>query len=382
MKIGIDAHLLAKRLTGIGYYILEVIKELKKLDVHITLFSPAPLLVSADILEGIVVVTGSNSNAIARFIWNETQLPFLLKNHRLDIFWGAAHRLPAFIPRYQVTALTIHDLVWRKVPETMRLRTKIQEALFMPRSLRRADIILTNSTSTGSDLLDYQPTLKDKISCVSEGCGNGALQSGDDKPPLSSDPLSFLWSSRLNKPYVLFTGTLEPRKNLLRLLAGFKALPENLRQEFQLVVAGGRGWGGIDRRIREEIRKYELNEKVIVIGYASEQELSCLYRSAYCLAMPSLYEGFGMPILEAHAFGVPVVTSNISSMPEIVGDAGILVDPLDVESISHGLRILLENKILRKELSCKAIKNAKKYSWKRTAQLVLEAFKKVIDLKN
>ena len=378
MKIGVDARPLAGELTGTGYYLLEVIKELKKLDVHITLFSPTPLLVSSDTLDGIAVIT--STKVISRIIWSELQLPLLLKNHLLDIFWGPAHRLPALIPHSQAAVLTIHDLVWRKVPETMRLRTKFQEMLFMPRSLQRADIILVTSSSTASDLIDYRPALKNKIRHVSAGCGNSTLQSIGDKSSFQNEPPSFSRFSRPDKPYVLFTGTIEPRKNLPRLLAGFKALPENLRQEFQLVIVGGKGWGAIN--LQDEIRKYELTEQVIVTGYSSDKELSRFYKNAYCLAMPSLYEGFGLPILEAHSFGVPVVTSNISSMPEVAGDAGVFVDPLDVRSISYGFQMLLEKKTLREDLSCKAIRNAKKYSWKKTAQLLLEAFKEAIDLKS
>nr|VFK63726.1 MAG: Glycosyltransferase involved in cell wall bisynthesis [Candidatus Kentron sp. UNK]VFK70930.1 MAG: Glycosyltransferase involved in cell wall bisynthesis [Candidatus Kentron sp. UNK] len=380
MKIGIDARSLSYGLTGIGYYLLEVIKELKKLDVHITLFSTAPLLVPADSLTGISVITGSSTKPIPHLIWSELQLPLLLKKHLLDIFWGPAHRFPILMPLSQATALTIHDLVWRKVPGTMRLYTRLQETLFMPRSLQRADIILADSTSTASDLLDYRPAFKDKIRYVPPGRGNSFLQALDDRSKCQRNPLFSSWSSKLNKPYILFTGTIEPRKNLARLLAGFSALPKDLRQAFQLVIAGGKGWGTIN--LQDEIQKYKLTEQVIVTGYVSEKELSRLYAGAYCLAMPSLYEGFGMPILEANSFGVPVITSNTSSMPEVAGDAAILVDPLEIEDITRSLRMLLENRGLRETLSRRAIENAQRYSWEKTARLTLDAFKEAINSRN
>ena len=362
MRIGIDARSLSKKLTGIGYYLLEVIKELKKLDVELVLFSPSPLTVAADVLEGIEVVAGSHASPLGRLLWSEFQLPFLLKKHRLDVFWGPAHRFPILLPRSQTAVLTIHDIVWRKVPGTMKLTTRLQEAFFMPLSLRKADLILADSLSTLSDLIDYQPALKSKIKHVPLGCRAKPFESAKDLPQKVD-----------TKPYLLFTGTIEPRKNLSRLIEAFSALPMDLQQKYHLTVAGGQGWGKVN--LEQAIAKHHLEERVILTGYVSDETLFALYQHAYCLAMPSLYEGFGLPILEAHACGVPVITSNVSSMPEVMGDGGVLVDPYSVASIKDGLRQLLENQDLRQDLSAKAMQNAEKYSWEQTARLVLDAFR-------
>ena len=372
MRIGIDARSLSKKLTGIGYYLIEVIKELKKLNVQLVLFSPSPLTVAADVLEGIEVVSGSHTKAMGRLLWSEFQLPFLLKKHPTDIFWGPAHRFPVLLPRSQTAVLTIHDLVWRKVPYTMKLTTRLQEAFFMPLSLRRADRILADSMSTLSDLIDYQPQLKSKIRHVPLGCRTGLKQ------PVHIKTQKHLWFDALsqkigNKPYILFTGTIEPRKNLVKLLEAFNRLPVDLRQKYNLIIAGGKGWGKVN--LEQEIARHDLKDQVILTAYLADEALSYLYQHAYCLAMPSLYEGFGLPILEAHRCGVPVITSHISSMPQVTGDGGILVDPYSVASITDGLRQLLENQDLRQDLSARAIQNAKKYSWEQTARLVLDAFR-------
>jgi len=134
------------------------------------------------------------------------------------------------------------------------------------------------------------------------------------------------------KPYVLFVGTLEPRKNLRRLLGAWAGLPAALRQSHQLVIAGGKGWGGVD--VPQLVQALGLGDTALVLGYVSDAQLAGLYAHARFLAMPSLYEGFGLPLVESMAHGVPVLTANCSAMPEVAGDAGVLVNPLSEPDIA------------------------------------------------
>ncbi len=367
MRIGIDARALSKNLTGIGWYCLAMVKAMKQQGADITLFSPSYLTLPFEIREGLKVVEGYCKSDIACVFWWLTQLPIRLRQHPVDIFWGPAHRIGFFFPRHQIVAVTIHDLVWCRAPDTMRWATQCQERLFVPHSLKRADIILSDSESTTSDVLDYDVRLGPKIKTIPLGC--------DHPLPLDKQTLP-KHLSRLKQPYILFVGTIEPRKNLARLLDAYRMLPMHLRQSFQLVIAGGTGWGqvGIEKRIED----CDLVDRVLLTGYVSTPVLVNLYRHAYCLAMPSLYEGFGLPIVEAQAYGVPILTSNTASMPEVAGEAGVLVNPFDVNSIFHGLKTLLENETLRASLSQKSIKNAKRYSWKKTAQLTLNAFEEAM----
>lgn len=378
MKVGIDARCLSKELTGIGYYCLHIIKELKKFDVDLILFSPKPLSVPGDILQNISIVQGNCRWNINDHIWSQVYLPFLIQRYNLDLMWGPSHRLPLLLPKKLVKVLTIHDLIWRRTPETMRKRTWLTESVLMPFNLQKADIILADSLSTAADLETDYPKIAHKIRHVplgSEHMTSKCLSSIKQKDPAILETTI----DTSEKQYVLFVGTIESRKNLTRLLLAYAQLPVALKKEFKLVIVGGKGWGHVN--LEKQISELGLQESVALCGYVSEIELLDLYKKAYCLAMPSLYEGFGLPILEAQRFGVPVVTSNNSSMPEVAGDGAILVDPYSVNSISNGLKELLQNNTLRQELSNKAIKNVEKYSWEQTAQQTFCFFKEAMVLK-
>jgi len=369
MRIGIDARCLSRELTGIGYYCLNVIKELDKNGIESVLFSPAPIRIQNANLKYGTVVQRNYKSSIIRQLWSEFCLPLIVKQYGLDLFWGPSHRLPLFLQKKMASVLTIHDLTWRIVPRTMRKSTLLLEAMLMPPSLRKADLILVDSLSTVSDLNARYQLVRHKlrhITLASEFFHSKNF-AGQPEPVLSMEH------------YLLFVGSIEPRKNLNQLLTAYATLPNELKNKFKLVVVGGKGWGRVN--LEEQIMKLSLQDNVVLRGYVKEQELIYLYKQAYCLVMPSLYEGFGLPILEAQAFGVPVVTSNTSSMPEVAGEGAILVDPYSVESIREGLKKLLTNDTLRQELSTKAIENAKKYSWEKTAQLTLEVFKEALVIK-
>jgi glycosyltransferase involved in cell wall biosynthesis len=181
-----------------------------------------------------------------------------------------------------------------------------------------------------------------------------------------------LASLGLVEPYFLFVGTLEPRKNLVRLLEAFSRLPDSLRYSAVLAIAGGNGWGGLD--LATIARKYGVQDRVRVLGYMSEEQLATLYTHALFLAMPSLYEGFGLPLIEAMSRGISVLTSNCSSMPEVAGDAGILVAPNDVDAIAQGLLKLLSNNEQRGVLASRAIANSERFSWTRAAENTMKTF--------
>ncbi|MEM1244514.1 MAG: glycosyltransferase family 1 protein, partial [Pseudomonadota bacterium] len=222
--------------------------------------------------------------------------------------------------------------------------------------------------STANDISEFFPQFAAKIRVIPLSGFMAAKNSS----------LAFPNFAKINQPYVLFVGTLEPRKNIDKLLQAFSLLPTALRKHFQLVITGANGWGNII--LNKLIIKYGLQDNIFSTGYISDEQLISLYQNAYCLALPSLYEGFGLPILEAHSFGIPVLTSNLASMPEVAGDAAIYVDPKNVKSISNGLKTLLENSELRENLAQKAKKNSTKYSWEKTAYMTLAAFKEAIKL--
>lgn len=290
--------------------------------------------------------------------------PFYYRKSSVDLVWGAAHKLPFFLPRNIPCVLTIHDLAWKKVPETMPPYRRFTESLLMPIALKRANLVITVSQSTADDLLRYFPECNGKVRVIHLG---GIDRNVD---AIGSETLP---AAALDKPYVLFVGTIEPRKNLLRLLEAFADLPYEIRSNFNLVVAGDEGWGNL--KVRSKVESLELTGSVILAGKVSEEALRNLYRNAYCLAMPSLYEGFGLPIVEAHCFSVPVITSNCSSMPEVAGDGALYADPLNVENICAALKNILSDASLRDELSRKALVNSKRFSWERSASQTHEVFR-------
>lgn len=368
MKIGIDARCLARQLTGIGYYTLKIIKALDKSGIETVLFSPTPLQLPGTPLKHSTTVHGNVKSVLARQLWAQFYLPFIIKQHKLDLFWGPSHQLPFFLNKDLTYALTIHDLVWRRAATTMQKSSYILSALLMPPSLKKADLILAVSQSTATDIAADFPKTLQKIRHTPLGAQLVNCQTQSKK------------KAQATKPYILFIGTVEPRKNLNRLLEAYALLSNDIKKQYKLVIAGGKGWGQVN--LKSHIKQLHLEEHVVLHGYVNEETLSALYQQAYCLVMPSLYEGFGLPILEAQHFGVPVVTSNTSSMPEVVGEGGILIDPYSVPSIRQGLETILLNTTLRDSLSIKAKNNASQYSWDKTAKLTLEAFKEAIQLKN
>jgi glycosyltransferase involved in cell wall biosynthesis len=175
--------------------------------------------------------------------------------------------------------------------------------------------------------------------------------------------------------FILFVSTIEPRKNLPTLLAAYSRLRDAYKSNARLVVAGHKGW--LTEEVDQAIEKYKLADQVCFLGSVPNQELAYLYNAARVFALPSFYEGFGLTPLEAMATGTPVVVSNVSSLPEVVGDAGILIDPNDVEAWTVALHRVLTEDALYAEMSEKGLKRSQKFSWDRAARETLQVYKKV-----
>ena len=297
-----------------------------------------------------------------------TTLPLWAGREQPDVFWGPAHRLPLWLPANTRRVVTVHDLCWLLAPQTMRSSTRKLDALLMPRALQSANAVIAVSSATQDALLEHFPEVSGRLHLILEGAS--ALPD-----PLSAEVIEH-WG--VSTPYVLFVGTLEPRKNLLRLLEAFgrvqkRCLTSNTKAP-QLVIVGGIGWG--TDNLSSAILHLGLSDNVCFLGRVPDAQLSTLYRHAAFLAMPSLYEGFGLPLVEAMAQGTPVLTSGNSSMPEVAGQAGCLVNPLDVGSIEAGLWNLLSNPSYRAGLASCAKSQAEKFSWDRAAAETLRVLVK------
>ncbi|BEI40385.1 hypothetical protein PHIN9_03160 [Polynucleobacter sp. HIN9] len=236
----------------------------------------------------------------------------------------------------------------------------------MPYAITRADRIITVSKHTAKDVENEFPIPSGKVQPIHLGGNISAMH--DQSVSLST--------LGINHDYFLFVGTIEPRKNLQRLIEAFSRIPDSDVGSVKLVIVGGKGWGSVD--VAALVAQYNIQNSVLVLGYVSDDVLNLLYKSALFLVMPSLYEGFGLPLLEALSVGTPVLTSNCSSMPEVVGDAAILVDPYSVDSIKMGIQTMLSNPTLRVKLSEIGLKQAALFSWDKAADLTLKIFQEAV----
>jgi glycosyltransferase involved in cell wall biosynthesis len=369
MRVGIDARMLCRSVTGIERYALEIIRRLLCLypDVEFFLYAPLPIKAQFSGAPNLTVRTADvKLGSVGTLLWAQTKLPFWANKDELDVFWGPAHRLPRLLSAKIARVVTIHDLVWKYAGETMRPAYRVIESTLMPDAVRLADRVVADSQSTAEAIVIEFPLAKMKTQVV-------YLGAAELPPPRASDVLLDL---EIDRPYMLFVGTLEPRKNLRRLLQAYATLDSSIKAKYLLVIAGGKGWGNQD--MVTLIRELRIENSVRLTGYVNDEMLATLYQHALFLAMPSLYEGFGLPLLEAMSFGVPVLTSLCSSMPEVAGDAGLLIEPLNIDSIAQGVSKLLTDDGYRNSLAVRAKSSATRFGWEKAANEIMEVFKQAV----
>ncbi len=282
---------------------------------------------------------------------------------QIDLFHATDHLLPR-LSRVR-SVFTLHDLVFRFYPETHKLLNRWFLTLMMPRFLQAADAVIAVSEWTKKDAIELYGLDEDKVRVVYEGV-NPMFR------PASEDRISALRQKYgILKKFILSVGTIEPRKNLTSLLEAYRSLKDH-EPELQLVIVGKKGWlyEGFFRRLRE----LSLEDDVIFPGFVPDEDLPPLYSAADLFVFPSLYEGFGLPVLEAMACGTPVVTSNASSLPEVTAEAALLVDPHDIGALIRAATAVLDSKELRGELRAKGPRQAAKFSWEKAARETLVVY--------
>ena len=369
LKIGVDAQMLCRSVTGIERYAYEMLHEMVRLypEVHFFLYAPNDIQVDLGSTDNVTVRSAGMHFRGAGALCCQVQLPYWANSDCVDVVWGPGHRLPRLLSNSIARVLTIHDLIWKRAGETMRFTTRMAENVFVPSAIRSADIVVADSQSTANDIAAEFPEVSGRVRVVHLGA---------TKFPAPGD-CETLRKFGIAGRYLLFVGTLEPRKNLKRLLEAYASLNSEARARCNLVIAGGKGWGNEDLSLL--IQSLDLAESVKLTGYVSDYELATLYSHALFLAIPSLYEGFGLPLVEAMTFGVPVLTSRMSSLPEVAGDAGILVDPESVTSIADGLLKFISDDELRNKLASKAVNNASRFSWESAANELMRIFNEAVN---
>ena len=345
LKLAVDGRNLTSSISGINRYVSESVFALSAGNISIDILHHRP--VQQYFLDYLKATNVTFHQTATRF-----SFPLYTPTGE-DVFWGPAHRFPINFPKHIPALVTIHDLVWKKYAATMNRRTYLGERLFFAKTLNRANKIVCSSHSTAYDLQKYFPNYADKVDVIYPGAHQPSCR-----------------SRHAGKPFALFVGTMEPRKNLYRLINAYAAMP--CKNAIDLVIAGGVGWGGINPDML--VTEYGLKNHVRIIKGANNSVINQLYADCHFLVMPSLYEGFGLPLVEAMKYGKPVVTSNIASMPEVAGAAGLLIDPNDTQQISQAMAELSTNQDLHSNLSSFAVKRSKYFSWEKTSHSLIDCF--------
>lgn len=287
----------------------------------------------------------------------------ILFGKKADIFIFTQFRLyPTLFAKKRY--VMIYDIAFEHFPEFVEKKNLKFLKRRVPEAARKANKIITISEATRDDLIAVYGVKREKI--IVAPC---AVNPNIYKPTKMTQKLRDKYS--LPKQYILYIGTIEPRKNLKRLVEAYSCLPSNLKNEYPLVLAGGRGWN--DRSILEAIRRVSKDSTIIQTGYVDEADIPAIYSGAKVFLYPSNYEGFGMQILEAMACNVAVLTSNNSSLSEVGGDAAYYVDEKSVDSIAKGIETLLLDAKLRLDLIKKGREQIKKFSWQKSAQAIIKA---------
>jgi glycosyltransferase involved in cell wall biosynthesis len=305
-------------------------------------------------------------NRLMLMLFEQLLLPWLLLVHKIDVVHTLHYTIPLWAPSARV--VTFHDLTVLLWPQMHTRGRRVIMPLYIRLAWRLADVIIFVSAATRRDAERLLPTVEDRLNTVVPlGVSPDAFV-----PAAAADLRDGLTSLQIHQPYVLFIGTIEPRKNLLRLIHAF----ENIASQFPehlLILAGKLGWD-FDP-VLEAIAASPVRERIRHLGFISEESKRVLLAGCDVLVYPSLYEGFGLPVLEAMAAGIPLVTSNVSSLPEVVGSAALMVDPESVEQLAAAMALLLSDRELARKYSVLGQERARMFTWENTAAETYQAYR-------
>jgi glycosyltransferase involved in cell wall biosynthesis len=346
MRIALDGMPLTSQLTGVGHYTAELARNL-------ALVAPSDsfTLVSPD--------------GLLKRRWWSLGLPLQLLRNSFDLFHGTNYEVPLWSRRPSV--VTIHDLSLLLHSEVHEQRLVRRGRWRLPLMAKSASRIITPSTSVKTEVCETFGINPDKVAVTAEA-PRPVFKRRDD-PDL-------LRRLGIDQDFILFVGTIEPRKNLRRLVEAFDRMLRNTSLSPTLVIAGGQGWLMDD--FVSFIKQKRLEDRVCLTGYLEDEDLCGLYSACAAFVYPSLYEGFGLPPLEAMACGAPVITSRIPSLMETAGSAARLVDPKDVDDIAQAMTELLSDEKIRLHYAELSTTHVKKFSWEQTARKTLDIYREVL----
>lgn len=375
MKIGIDIRNIGKKRTGDEVVFFNLVKSLSDIDKtnEYILFSD---ICDEETIEKVSQDLEINDKAnfqiiclktCNKFIWNFWVLPSYLRKNPVDIYL-TQYITPFFVPKKIKIATIIHDISFNFYPQFIKWSDLFFLKLLIPISLKRADKIIGVSKFTHDEVIKYYNVKPEKVTWVHNAVSEGFL-----KQEVSAEIIEKIKNKySLPEKYILYLGTLQPRKNIVTLLEAYN-LEQKKLGDMKLVIAGGKGHN-FDRNIEKFIKKYKMGKNVIMPGYIPEEDKAVLIKSAVIFVFPSLYEGFGIPILEAMAAGTPVIASNIAPHKEIAGDAALFFNPNISGELAQHVTELAKSQVLREKLIAEGLRQAQKFSWEKTAGKMVEIF--------
>ena len=371
MKIAIDATIIRKENTGTGFYIINLINGLAKIkdgnDYYIFMNNELSKEFFNFENNNFHIINKNFKNRIFRVIWQFFLFPFELKKLKVRVLHSPNYITPLFKLGFKVI-VTIHDLTFYLFPEKFTVTKRLLFKYMLPLFIKISDKIIAVSNNTKKDILKFFKISESKVIVTFESYPEYYTYNND------SNDQNILTKYGIGSKYLLFVGMIEPRKNILSILKSFKEIDSDL--ELDLVIAGKKGWYYKEIELYlEKLLRIGIKNKIIFTGYVSEPELKYLYQNAFIFIYPSIYEGFGIPPLQAMACKVPVITSNLSSLPEVVGDAAIMVNPYDINKISEAIRTLYNDLDKRSELVNKGVIQSKKFSLENFAKNTIDVYR-------
>lgn len=376
MRIGLDGLPLTSAKTGVGHYTFELARELARLEAasHFELVYPStrPLIGLGEedgaALPSNLKIERVRVGPLGRHWWS-AGLPRYIRRNDLELFHGTNYDVPLW--RRCATVLTIHDLSLLLHPETHPRRSVKRARRRLPLMVRTADAVITPTESVRREVCEFLKTSPEKVFAIPEAAR------------ACFRPLAFAETEDVRRrlgiggDFLLTVGTLEPRKNLSLLVSAFEDVARaHSQNSIQLVIAGGRGW--LSGPLFEAIKKSPARDRIVLTDYLHDDDLRALYASCRAFIYPSIYEGFGLPPLEAMACGAPVIASRIASLQETTGGAALLFDPTSAKELTQNILRLLQDENARRELSTAGQRRAAEFSWENTARLTWSVYEEAL----
>lgn len=373
MRVGLDGFPLSSPKTGIGHYTFELARSLAQMAPADSFQLVSPLPFNDSVVQDIrrtslnLDVVNPKATSIRRHWW-AVGLPLYLRQTSFDLFHGTNYEVPLW--NRQRNVLTIHDLSILLHPDYHERDLVRRARRRLPLMVRSAAKIIAVTESMKREICDYLGVKPERVAVTPE-----APRRAFRRMPLEQT-VETRRRHGIEDDFILFVGTIEPRKNLLTLVRALDEILRNTSLRPQLVIAGGKGW--LMDELFSFIESSGIGGRVRFIGYTSDNDLRALYSSCRISVYPSLYEGFGLPPLEAMACGAPVITSRIPAIVETVGGAAILIDPADVVGLARSIAQLWDDERQRDQLSLAGLQRAAEFTWEKTAELTLDVYREVI----